>query len=99
LARFFENLNENTGNESSVILETSKSGMPNFRVKKGEHTFFVHSPYDPRTEAIRWAEKIDLKGFDTIAVLGIGCGYHIEELEKKYPDKNKIVIEPDRNVF
>jgi len=27
LARFFENLNENTGNESSVILETSKSGM------------------------------------------------------------------------
>jgi len=31
--------------------------------------------------------------------LGIGCGYHIEELEKKYPDKNKIVIEPDRNVF
>lgn len=99
LARFFENLNENTGNESSVILETSKSGMPNFRVKKGEHTFFVHSPYDPRTEAIRWAEKIDLKGFDTIAVLGIGCGYHIEELEKKYPDKNKIVIEPNRNVF
>lgn len=40
LARFFENLNENTGNESSVILETSKSGMPNFRVKK-ENILFL----------------------------------------------------------
>ncbi len=106
LAQILEDLNtrdlesKNNNDDCSIVtLEKSKNGMPNFRVRKGEHTFFVHSTYDPQTEAVRWAERIDLKGFDTIAVLGIGCGYHIEELEKKYPDKNKIIIEPDRNVF
>ncbi|HOM01316.1 MAG TPA: DUF115 domain-containing protein [Acetivibrio sp.] len=98
LAEVFEYLNTEES-ESSVILENSKNGMPNFKVKKGEHTFFIHSAYDPQTEAVRWAERINLKGFDTIAILGVGCGYHLEELEKKYPDKNKIVIEPDKNVF
>jgi hypothetical protein len=98
LAQVFEDLNTKDF-ESSVVLEKSRNGMPNFKVRKGEHTFFVHSTYDPKTEAVRWTERIDLKGFDTIAVLGVGCGYHIEELEKRFPDKNKIVIEPDRNVF
>lgn len=105
LARTFEDLNskgvsdEAKAVDSFVSFEESKNGMANYKVCKGEHTFFVHSTYDPQKEAVKWAERIDLKGFDTIVVLGIGAGYHIEQLEKKYPDKNKVLIEPDKNLF
>ena len=35
----------------------------------------------------------------TIIVYGLGMGYHIEALIKKYPDKKIIVIEPDKRVL
>jgi len=35
----------------------------------------------------------------TIIVYGLGMGYHIESLIKKYPDKKIIVIEPDKRLF
>lgn len=82
-----------------VLCENTKSDMINFKVNVGGKYFFLHSPYNPVKEAKNWVSKLDLRGVDTIAVLGIGVGYHLDELIKEFPNKNKVVIEPDMSVF
>ncbi|MFZ5987153.1 MAG: motility associated factor glycosyltransferase family protein [Bacillota bacterium] len=83
----------------SVVCEQTKSGMLNFKLNSEDSSFYLHSSYDPVKEAKNWISRIDLMGFDSIAVLGIGAGYHIEELITKYSNKNKIIIEPNIYVF
>lgn len=85
--------------ENCVVCEQTKSGMPNFKLNLEDSSFYLHSSYDPVKEAKNWISRIDLTGFDSIAVLGIGVGYHIEELVAKYSNKNKILIEPNIYVF
>jgi hypothetical protein len=88
------------GNELEQILcERTKNDMINFKVNIDGHNFFMHSTYDPIKEAKNWTSRIDMKNFDTIAVLGIGVGYHLEELFYRYTNKNKVIIEPNLGVF
>lgn len=82
-----------------ISYEKTKNDMLNFKLHIDGCTFFLHSNYDPYREAERWISNIDMAGFDTIAVLGIGLGYHIEKLDERFPHKNKIIIEPDENIF
>jgi len=82
-----------------ILCEKTKSDMPNLKINVNGKYLFLHSPYDPIKEAKNWISKLDLKGVDTIAVLGIGAGYHLDVLFENFPNKNKIVIEPDMSVF
>lgn len=61
--------------------------------KEGE--FLLHSKYDPVKEARRWLSQWDVENEAPykICVIGIGAGYHIEEINKKYPDIPIIVLE------
>lgn len=49
----------------------------------------------PEREAEKWVNQIDSAVLNQqhLIVLGLGCGYHIRELIKKYPNKNIYVIE------
>lgn len=78
---------------------TTKSGLPNLRVNSTERKYIVHSSIDPFQEAKRLDEFSKDDGIDTIVILGFGLGYHIEYFIKKYPNKNKIIIEPDLTLF
>lgn len=90
---------ENGENLEQILCEKTKNDLLNFKVNINGHKFFLHSPYDPIKEAKNWVSRIDLKSVDTLAVLGVGVGYHLEELFNAYPTKNKVIIEPDISVF
>lgn len=75
------------------------NNLVNAKVDMGNRKAILHSNYNPGIEA----ERIDVLSaddeIDTIIILGLGLGYHIEYLIDKYPYKNKIIIEPDERLF
>lgn len=60
---------------------------------------FLHSRYDPVTEAKEFVSKQELKIGDTLIVLGFGLGYHMIETSKLGIVDNMFVIDPDIEVF
>ncbi len=56
---------------------------------------YLHSAYNPSSEAKKLATSKDIQQSDTIVFLGIGLAYGILECSKKYPNKTIVVIEPD----
>ncbi|MFZ5353320.1 MAG: motility associated factor glycosyltransferase family protein, partial [Bacillota bacterium] len=82
-----------------IIIEYTKTNQINFRIDYEDKSILLHSAYDPNKEAEKWIEKYDLKYKDSLAILGVGAGYHIEALVRKYPNKNKIIIEPNKELF
>lgn len=80
--------------EVSVI--DSKKGVP--VIKVGDLT--LHSIYDPYREAQRFVSGLEVDAHINIAVLGLGMGYHIEELIAASGNRDFIlVIEKDIRVF
>ncbi|MBP2675071.1 MAG: uncharacterized protein H6Q84_1911, partial [Deltaproteobacteria bacterium] len=69
----------------------SKTGPPSIKVDGAA----LHSVYDPVREAREWVEHHgkDTDGAASIAVLGFGLGYHVEELLRG-TDKPVTVFEP-----
>jgi hypothetical protein len=55
------------------------------------------SPRDAAAEACVWVEKYkDLfESTNSIGVIGAGAGFHVLELEKRYPGKNILVFDLD----
>lgn len=90
---------ENFEKLGEILCEKTKNDLINLKVKIDNNYFFLHSPYDPVKEAKNWVARLNVKSVDTIAVMGIGVGYHLEELFSTFPNKNKVVIEPDIGIF
>ncbi|MBE0569820.1 MAG: glycosyltransferase [Deltaproteobacteria bacterium] len=62
----------------ALAVVRSKAGPPSLKVGGAA----LHSVYDPVREAREWVEhhRGDIEGASSIAVLGFGLGYHVEEL-------------------
>jgi hypothetical protein len=73
---------------------------------KGNHTIVfsgkteirIHSAYDPVAESRRAADNFSKGRASLLAVSGLGLGYHVDALKKKFPDTEILVIERDREV-
>lgn len=74
-----------------TIIDTRTS--PTVSVVLNNKTFIFHSKYDPINEAESWVRNLSktIKVEEDILIIGLGAGYHIEELSKVFP-KNKIKI-------
>lgn len=53
----------------------------------------IHSLYDPEGEAINIVNAFEFDGSGFLVVLGLGLGYHLRELEKRFPGAGIIVVE------
>lgn len=85
--------------DGTVSVFKNKLGELNIKVKSPESEFFIHSNYNVQSEAERWASDINAD-CGTIAVMGLGLGYHIHSLIKKVNNNvNIIIIEPDLKIF
>lgn len=62
----------------------------------GKH---IHSRYNPLVEGRLFTMILEKETFDTVFIMGLGLGYHIDEIIEQYPDKNKIIYEPNLQVF
>ncbi len=80
-----------------IEIETSKTGLP---ILKSEGRF-LNSSYDPMAEAQVWLPSISdkVKDFEFIFLLGIGSSYHCMAIQKRYPNKQILVIETDSQLI
>ena len=59
--------------------------------------YVIHNETDPRAEAAAWLDQAaaDLKSAPGLAlVFGLGLGYHLAELSRRYPGIRLVVFEP-----
>lgn len=93
------NFIENSENESNTIeIVNSKNNLLNFSISRNGKKFFLHSNYDPYKEGYIVSDLED-DLFDTIVILGFGLGYHVEQIIGRFPDRNKLIIETDIEIF
>lgn len=59
----------------------------------------LHSLYDPEGEARSLVDAFQFDGKGILVVLGLGLGYHVAELIKKYPDAVIVVVEAIPEIF
>lgn len=92
-----------SGSSESAGIEVyrARSGLPTLAVSRGDRTIHLHSTYDPEAEARRWVESLTTGAsvMKSVVVLGLGLGYHIEQLLNRYPACRCIVVEPDVRVL
>ncbi|MHB1011373.1 MAG: CgeB family protein [Desulfobacteria bacterium] len=53
----------------------------------------LHSVYDPEGEAVGIIDAFSWTGEGVLVVLGLGMGYHVHELGRRYPGADIVVIE------
>ncbi|MFD2655566.1 motility associated factor glycosyltransferase family protein [Gracilibacillus thailandensis] len=84
-----------------ISLQKSKTNLPTITIDVHGRQAFLHSKYDPEKEAQRFIEanieKIREKKH--VFIYGMGLGYHIEEIIRRFPDISITVYEPNIDVF
>ncbi|MEW6441344.1 MAG: glycosyltransferase [bacterium] len=59
----------------------------------------LHSLYDPQREAKGFVDAFADPGHGLVLVLGLGLGYHLEELAGRFPDAQILVVEGSPEVY
>lgn len=74
----------------------SRSGHISARARRGGGPWrWLHSQYDPVAEARDLVGAVDLAGSSFLVVLGLGLGYHIDEiLARSDPETHVVVFDP-----
>ncbi len=83
----------------SLDREATKTEIPTLKINTEKGSFYLHSKYDPLKEAGNLIKNFKADEHDIIVILGLGLGYHLFELVKKYPDNLFMVIENDNNIY
>lgn len=99
--RVLKYIEDEEKSELTIIPFESKDKSPNIRVETKNKSIALHSTYNPKKEALRYADsnKVELGFYDSIIFFGMGMGYVLEEYIERYPDLNKIVFEKDMGIF
>ena len=84
-------LGELSGVRTPDSLEVVEGRRGDSTLKKGD--VFLHSRYDPRTEAARLVDAADLDPKRPVLVVGLGLGYHVLELLTR--GMTVAVVEPE----
>ncbi|USK69970.1 motility associated factor glycosyltransferase family protein [Peribacillus asahii] len=86
--------------EKNIAIELSKKGTPTLKMNVENKVQYVHSKYDPETEAERLIKQLqDVDQYEHVLFIGAGLGYHIKALLKEYPDMKFSIYEPDLDVL
>jgi hypothetical protein len=82
--------------DERMEVEMSKSGLPTLTMKQNDRRIYFHSKYDPFEEADAVVQKYDdLDEYDHIFIYGLGMGYHVETIKRRFPDKSITIYEPN----
>jgi len=91
---------ETIDNGKSVEVELSKKGIPTLKINIDNKVQYIHSKYDPETEAERLIKQLDnMDQYEHVLFIGAGLGYHIEALLKEYPNMKFSIYEPNLDVL
>jgi len=81
------------------LVET-KNGSYSIRVTYEDGSLkTLHSLYDPEAEARAIADAFYFDGKGLLVVLGLGLGYHLMELVRRFPEARIIVVESSHEMY
>jgi len=79
---------ESLADSEQINVTESASGTPTAVVKMPDgKEKRLYSRRDPRRDAAQWAESLEIPPATTVALLGVGLGYQLEELLRLHKDK------------
>ncbi|WP_411502692.1 motility associated factor glycosyltransferase family protein [Brevibacillus centrosporus] len=84
----------------NIRVEMAKNGLPTLMVQTGSISNFLHSKYDPVSEAekvIAQFQNIDSEKH--VVFYGVGLGYHIEAFIQQHPSTSFSIYEPNVTIF
>lgn len=79
--------------DSKYVITLAINGRPTVRKVNGSREFYLHSTVNPEWEARLLVESLPVA--ENYVVLGMGLGYHVIELLKKYPESRVTVLESE----
>jgi spore maturation protein CgeB len=83
-----------------IILVETRTGALSLRVRCDDGALkTLHSIYDPEAEAKALVDAFRFNGKGLIIVLGLGLGYHISELIRRFPDAEIIALEAVPDIY
>jgi spore maturation protein CgeB len=88
-----------TSHTRDLVVRT-RNGRFSLQVKGEDGSLkTLHSLYDPETEARSIVNSFTCDGTGILVVLGLGLGYHLVELAKKFTDAEILVIESRHEIY
>jgi len=86
-------------NKGGVTLVPSRTGAPSLQVTCPDGSAkTLHSLYDPEKEARTLVDRCSFQGQGLIVVLGLGLGYHVLELARRFPETELVVVEASEEI-
>ena len=86
--------------DAGISLTRSKKGDLSMRIKLYDNTQrSLHSLYDPVAEAKTLVNAFKGDGQGIIVVFGLGLGYHVNELLKRFPGARIVVVEAVPEIY
>ncbi|MBI5327373.1 MAG: hypothetical protein HZB80_03630, partial [Deltaproteobacteria bacterium] len=84
----------------TISLVETKSGRPSMKLvlDNGCQKAF-HSIYDPESEAMTVVDAFSFNGQGILVILGLGLGYHVAELVKRFPEAAIIIVESSPEIY
>ncbi|WP_208587501.1 motility associated factor glycosyltransferase family protein [Gracilibacillus suaedae] len=83
-----------------ITIENSKKDLPTLKIKQNSTHRYIHSKYDPESEARRVVDAFHLEdGKKHVILFGFGLGYHYEVLKERYLNISFTIYEPDINIL
>lgn len=93
-------LDMNRIKNNKIKVTPAKNGLPTMSIEVNGQEIYMNSKYNPLQEAERLVEQIkDVDSYDHVLFYGMGLGYHIEILLKKYAHISFSLYEPNEEVF
>lgn len=84
----------------NVVVELSKKKIPTLKINVEDKIQYIHSKYDPETEAVRLVKQLEnMDQYEHVLFIGSGLGYHIKALLKEFPNIKFSIYEPNIDVL
>ncbi|KZE55740.1 hypothetical protein AV540_26165 [Brevibacillus parabrevis] len=81
-------------------IEMARNESPTLFIDIGNaHKMYVHSKYNPQNEAEKFINQFEVSSYNHILFYGIGLGYYVEELLRRYPNAEYSILEPSPETF
>lgn len=90
LYKIFQNVQSDN---AKYVIAYAINGQPTVQARNGNRCFFMHSTMNPEWDAQVLAAG--LPAAKSYVVFGMGLGYHVIELLKKYPESKVTVLESE----
>ena len=92
--RLYKILQNVRNDNAKYVIASAINGQQTVQARNGNRCFFMHSTINPEWEAQVLAAG--LPAAKNYVVFGMGLGYHVKELLKKYPDSKVTVLESEK---